>query len=357
MLRHKLVMILGSIIVLFLIAAVLAMVVLQDVLEDMGHVCHDAMAGVHTATALSSTITRIEAELEIIEVDDGRHLDHLIAAMETLEEDVAALGETEAVKAEGMEAYDRLETAVPMFMREVSDLATTHDPELTRIHTRKATLASAEMQEAVGELVAVTQQHARAEQDAVTGKFKAAVLGLAVVFLVLINASIIVLLRAASMVLRPVDQLVDASRRLAREEFDHRVAINQKDEFAELAHAYNHLAEQLQQNEQLKLETLQQLARTLSHELNNAMAIIELKLSLLARHSAKPEQAKESLEQIRGALERMGATVKALARIRRIVLTDYLDGVKMVDLERSTEDEEATTMVGATRGGGANAHE
>jgi hypothetical protein len=35
----------------------------------------------------------------------------------------------------------------------------------------------------------------------------------------------------------------------------------------------------------------------------------------------------------------MTHTVEALKRVRRIVLTDYVEGVKMLDLQRSVEED------------------
>ncbi len=40
----------------------------------------------------------------------------------------------------------------------------------------------------------------------------------------------------------------------------------------------------------------------------------------------------------------MRETVGALQRVRRIVLTDYIEGVKMLDLERSTTEAEADLL-------------
>lgn len=175
------------------------------------------------------------------------------------------------------------------------------------------------------------------ERRAVIVRFRWIVFGLGLVFLVLVNASILVVFRTALMVLRPVDALVEASRHLAREEYEHRVEIKQQDEFAELGLAYNRLAEQLQENEQRKLETLQQVARTLNHELNNALSIINLQLELVARSSGGDEAQARRLEQIHEALRRMGETVAAVQHVRRIVLTDYVAGVKMLDLRKSVE--------------------
>ncbi len=76
-----------------------------------------------------------------------------------------------------------------------------------------------------------------------------------------------------------------------------------------MARAFNSLAEQLQANEQRKLETLGQVALMLNHELNNAMSIIELQLRLLDR-SAGNEAHQKCLRQIHENLARMAQTVE-----------------------------------------------
>ncbi|MHC5009105.1 MAG: hypothetical protein ACYTGF_17300 [Planctomycetota bacterium] len=48
------------------------------------------------------------------------------------------------------------------------------------------------------------------------------------------------------------------------------------------------------------------------------------------------------LRQIHQSLGRMADTIDALKRVRKIVLTDYLSGVKMLDLERSVAEDSPT---------------
>lgn len=168
--------------------------------------------------------------------------------------------------------------------------------------------------------------------------FRWLVLILALVFIVVINVSIVVLLRAAAMVTRPMDKLIEGTRELGKGRFDHRVRIEQDDEFGELARAYNSLAADLETGEQRKLEMIGQVALTLNHELNNALSTIELQLQLLGRQSNDAKGVEKYSRQIRESLARMAATVEALKRVRRIVLTDYISGVKMLDLERSVRD-------------------
>jgi signal transduction histidine kinase len=109
-----------------------------------------------------------------------------------------------------------------------------------------------------------------------------------------------------------------------------------------LAQAFNHLAGQLQENERRKIETLGQVALTLNHELNNAMATIEMQLALLRRPANDKQAIEKCLRQIHENLQRMAKVVESLRQVRRIVLTDYLGGMKMLDLEQSTRQESPT---------------
>jgi signal transduction histidine kinase len=189
----------------------------------------------------------------------------------------------------------------------------------------------------------------------ITRRLRTIIVVFALATLFALNVTIVLLLRTGEMIVRPVEALVHASRELAMERFDHRVEVDASGEFAELARSYNQLAEQLALNEAKKMETLQQLAVTLNHELNNAIGIIELQLSSLQRRAAGDHALADRLTQIRENLRRITATVASLKDVRRIVLTDYAPGLKMLDLEKSTlgvgEGEAgASGSVGGARG-------
>lgn len=172
-------------------------------------------------------------------------------------------------------------------------------------------------------------------------RFRQTAIGLAIAHLVLLNVVIVVLLRAATLVLRPVDRLVEASRRLASGDYSHRVEVRRHDEFDELAEAFNAMAQKLQTDEARRLETLQQVARTLNHELNNAIAIIELQLRLVQRSPGYDRSSGVQLQRIHEALSHMNETIVSLKDVRRVVLTEYIEGVQMLDLKLSTQAEGA----------------
>jgi signal transduction histidine kinase len=159
-------------------------------------------------------------------------------------------------------------------------------------------------------------------------------------FLVLINLSVIILLRMGAMILKPMQALTDATHQLAGGHFEHRVQLDRGDEFGQLGEVFNELAQQLETNEKRKMDVMSQVALTLNHELNNCMAIIGLQTRLLGRKSIGRPQMEEHLRQIGDGLERMASTVKALKDVRRIVLTDYMNGEKMLDLARSVRPDD-----------------
>lgn len=339
MLRRRLLLTLGSLVLLLLAVAISAVMLLQTVLDDLSHVRTEALVAVDQVSELGNQIAITETELYRIQAGSQHHLNELLDATETMQRQVDYLNGAYQVRLPASAAaFQDLRLQLPVFFAQVGTLATSQDQRASQRANEAALVSAIRMNQDIVQIGQSVRQHAQDEQGALVRRLRMVVLGLTISFLLLINISIVLLLRAASMVLRPVDRLVAASRALAREQFDHRVHLEHQDEFAELANAYNLLAQQLQQNEQRRLEMLGQVALTLNHELNNAMAIIELQLELLARTTKGDLTQEKYLRQIRESLERMQQTVEALKRVRRIVLTDYVEGVKMLDLERSVQE-------------------
>jgi hypothetical protein len=70
------------------------------------------------------------------------------------------------------------------------------------------------------------------------------------------------------------------------------------------------------------------------------MTTIEWQLGILVKQANGDNQFEIHLRHIRESLERMARTVESFKNIRRIVLTDYVPGVKMLDIDRSTAVEQ-----------------
>ncbi len=337
MLRRKFMLTLVPLVILLLVTAVVAISLLQGVLQDLNRVQIQAWGTVEHVNDLSITINAIESELYQLQYGKEWHLDKLIDSVEEARREVDQLERSHlAPDLKDNQAYATMAQKLPEFEREVGMLATVQDETLRQQYTEKALASAVALREATLPLSRSVRDHARDDQASLSAWFRWVVLGLAIVFLLLINISVIVLLRIAALILGPVETLVAATRELGREHFEYRVNLDRHDEFDDLGRAYNDLASRLQSNEQRKIEVLQQVAVAINHELNNALSIIELQLKVLSRQAGQCPALEKCLKEIHESLERVTGTVHQLKEVRRIVLTEYAPGMKMLDLAEST---------------------
>jgi len=229
--------------------------------------------------------------------------------------------------------------ALPAFADKVEALDPDAEPATFGAARDQALRSHIELQTDVLNLTRLARAFASDAQTAMTSRFRWVVLGVAIASILVVNISILVVLRTVGLVLRPMEEIVDATTIWSRERFDHRITLDQPDEFGQLARALNRMADRLEANETRKIETLQQTARMLNHELNNALAIIGLQVQLLDRARDASPELKDRLDRIRACLARMTNTVDLLKQVRRIVLIDYVPGEKMLDLPRSTSED------------------
>ena len=339
MLQRKMLAFMGGLTVFLVIAAIATLWLFQNVLGQLDRAAVADGTVLQITTDMTDAMARTEADLRSLQEGREHHLDALLQDIETLARLIERLGRDyrESIPQAGGN-FAAIGDAEATFKHHVTMLATAQDPSLIRSHTNEAIVASATLRDNILAVAHLMRSHASQAERAGITRFRIAVLGLGILFLIVINTSFLVLLKVSNMVVRPVEKLVEGSRRLGREEFSYRVQMEPGDEFGELAGAYNRLAERLEVSESRKLETLQQTAIMLSHELNNASAIIKMQLKLLERQSTGNPSVEKSLRQIDQSLFRMTATIEALQHVRRIVLTDYSPTTKMLDLEKSTRD-------------------
>jgi methyl-accepting chemotaxis protein len=341
-------MVFGSLVALLAIMAICGLWSLYGILQGLDHMNTEGTEIMDRASQLSSLLTTVEIDLYELRVGERRHLDPLIDHVESLKRLSAEIGEHYVVGEPAMkEAYQRFVAEYPAFENHISSLATAQDADLARWHATAALSRTMSMRRDAREIQRQAWEHGRREQRELAARFRWIVLGMALGGMLVINASIMVLLRAAGMVLNPVDQLVEAGRRLSDEQFDYRARLDQNDEFSELADVYNALAERMQSNERRIMETLGQMGLTLNHELNNAIAGVELQLQVLGRRNDDGEKFEACMRQIRDILRCMAETVESLKHIRRVVLTDYVGGAKMLDLKRSVQAAPEETRTGS----------
>ncbi len=321
MLRRRLLARLGVLVLGFVLGAVVSIVLLQGVLKDLDAMNADAKAMINGTQSLSLAIASVESlQAHASMLDDQRR-----RLAREIDAHFQKLGQHPHLREPGTKAfadYASVRDLLPAFVRSVESNAVHPADSLT-------------LQRRVLQLGQSAREFIAAEQEAVSRKLRTLIIGLTIAALAMMNITVVVLLRTAQMILRPIDDLVQASRRLGQEQYNHRVPTDQHDEFAELAHAYNRLADELAANEKRKVEAMQHLAVTLNHELNNVLNIIDFQLSLLDRKSAGDPTLAKIFRDIRENLARISSTVASLKSVRRVVLTDYLPGEKMIDLARS----------------------
>ena len=329
MLRKRLLIRVGLLVIAFVVGAIVAVTMLQGVIRDVDRVNADAAMLTGGVQELSAAITSIEAakfaagEEGVARADLESNLAEVRAALEKI-------GEHPIMRAPDGHAADEYAALVVR--------ATALSAGAERLPAGDFAMAALSLREQVREIGIMAAEQIAAERSHLAGRIRLLVLLLTIAALIMVNVSVIVLLRTLFMILRPVDELVRASRMLAHERFDHRVEIDSNDEFGELAHAYNRLAEQLAVNEARKMETLRQVAVTLNHDLNNAISVIEMQLRLLDPRDGKDPNLQRRLGNIHESLARMAHTIRSLTRVRRIVLTEYLPGEYMLDIERSAAE-------------------
>lgn len=319
MLRRKLLIRIGLLVACFVAGAVIAISLFQGALLDIDRINTEGMTLVESIARVDESISRIEDARDGL-ATGGEELGRAMT------DELASLAQQPALRIAGSrqaEALDRLNALIPELLNPAS---TTGAEERVNHAALRARLH---------ELSHEIQAYIGAEQARFSSYLRWLVVGMTLGALIMVNVAILVLVHTAQVVLKPVSQLVEGSRELAAEHFAHRVRVDQGDEFGELAQAYNRLAEQLQAIEERKAETLRQLAVTINHDLNNAMATIEMQLSLLDRESGRDKNLARYFRDIQDTLKRMSVRVAQLKEIRRVVLTDYVDGQKMVDVEQS----------------------
>jgi nitrogen fixation/metabolism regulation signal transduction histidine kinase len=143
---------------------------------------------------------------------------------------------------------------------------------------------------------------------------------LAAVFFILVSAAIGFWM--AERIADPVRQLTRATRRIARGDFDARIAVRSADELRRLVDAFNGMAAELKaQREQLerthRLEAWAEMARQVAHEIKNPLTPIQLSAEHLQRVHA------DRGEPMSPVLEGCVATILGQVRLLRQIAAEF----------------------------------
>ncbi|OGI10727.1 MAG: hypothetical protein A2Y40_10880 [Candidatus Margulisbacteria bacterium GWF2_35_9] len=148
----------------------------------------------------------------------------------------------------------------------------------------------------------------------------------------------------------PIRKLQEGANIIGSGNLNHEIVIKEKNEFFELAHAFNNMVKDLKkfQKEELKQEQLLSITRMsvgLNHEINNPIASImmgaQLSIKLLDsiinstgdNNIDKLQTLRNTAQQISDESKKISKILKDINNIQDPIIEDYVDGTKMVKVK------------------------
>lgn len=337
-LRHKLLDVVAVIITTLLCTGVLVIVKMESILNTLERIESNTLTHLVTTDQLIQYVNELSAEHEPPNIDRPGHEDAVRAISISLNNTMTDLLESPILTGDDSVAEHRLIAHCQLMQESINrhDL----DPgDMNTDHAETIHRHAFQIQVAANAVMRSANEFSTGERMAAIRQFRWALAGIAIVFLVILDVLLVVLIRTYSSILKPVNTLIEAGARITQKASGSRVSLNHQDEFDDLEQIFNTLADQIDTNEHKMVDTVHQVARALSHELNNAITIVDLQLSCVERLPGVDEtRVAEHMEEIHRAMLRVSAVVATLSRVQRIVLTDYLSGVQMLDLQQSTTE-------------------
>jgi methyl-accepting chemotaxis protein len=338
---------------ILVLTAIVGILVLQDTLAQVVRVNEGGLATVEQGYDFLGSFRDVRRNLH--ETALGRHdqFDQMSASMATASGLLHKIEQSPLVQSPKFGVtFDHIHARFPHVQALIAALVANHqDVSPARVEAMIGQMNEIDVD--VNQLCNLVREQAQIRFDELDKTLRWQTLAIIIVSILVVNLSILAFLRMGAMILRPVDKLVTAARELGKENFNVRVQVDSEDEFGQLAHAYNHMAEQLEASERRRMEVLSQVALAMNHELKNLINIIELQLTLVSKRAEDRGALESHLKQIRESLGRITKAVDDLRHARRIVLTDYTAGLKMLDLHRSAQlvdAPEAENLVGSAAG-------
>lgn len=145
-------------------------------------------------------------------------------------------------------------------------------------------------------------------------------------------------------ILDPMKILKQGAMEIGRGFLGHQVAVTSRNEMGELADVFNRMSVQLEHKQtaelQVKrLEAIEQIVRSVNHEINNPLMIISGNAEyLLAILQAADEDVKSKLGSIVGESRRIFTVTQRLKEIKEPITENYIgDHDQMIDIMRSSQ--------------------
>lgn len=152
------------------------------------------------------------------------------------------------------------------------------------------------------------------------------IIGLIVAILVLFTSKLVV---------DPLKEFLSAVERISEGRLDQRVQVGGNNEFTDLAAAFNHMTEKLEQGEKVREE----FVSNVSHELKTPLSSIKvLTESILLQENVPIEMYNEFLQDINSEIDRMTNIVNDLLNLVKLDQRDGGLNIKLVDINKMVEE-------------------
>jgi nitrogen fixation/metabolism regulation signal transduction histidine kinase len=145
-------------------------------------------------------------------------------------------------------------------------------------------------------------------------------------------------------ILDPMGKLKQGAMEIGKGSLGYQVNVTSRNEMGELAEVFNHMSLQLDQKRNAevrlrRLEAIEQIVRSVNHEINNPLMIISGNAEfLLAVLENGDESVRSKLDSIIAEVHRIFLVTQRLKEIREPITQDYIgDKDQMIDLARASQ--------------------
>ncbi|WML58853.1 HAMP domain-containing sensor histidine kinase [Neobacillus sp. PS2-9] len=152
--------------------------------------------------------------------------------------------------------------------------------------------------------------------------------------------SLLLMLVVAKLLIVPITQLTEATKRIAHEKYDTQLNIDRRDEIGQLAASFNTMVGQLQENDQIRKEFISNV----SHDFQSPLLNIQGYAGLLKSTDLTEEDRENYAEIIQSETQRLSKLTRQL-----LLLTTLDQSTRMVKYQEFQLDEQLKACVNKYR--------
>ena len=228
MLRRRLLSVIGPMVALLAITAVLGVVLLQETLAQLVQANDSDLAIVNQANDFLGYFRDARRNLHEMAIGHPNQLEQMSDSIVRASALLADIDNSPIVHHSVFNpTLGRIRAGFPKLKTDLAALATPA-ADLSVTHIESLISAMNVIDPDVGSLSGLVKDQAARDYQELSSRFRWQVLAFSVVSILVINLSVIALLRMGSMILRPVDMLVAAAREMGQENFSVRIEARQQ---------------------------------------------------------------------------------------------------------------------------------